>query len=103
METLASADRKYVTLTLRLKISVLLGMKASLWASRPAGTNMSIQEPDLKTSTLQTMVTIPSGEFLLVGGMEDPGIETNPAPKLEPAGHLRGLFILVKPTILPKK
>jgi type II secretory pathway component GspD/PulD (secretin) len=99
-----SADRKQVTLTLRPRVSALVGWSETPWPSRPTGSNLIVSEPKIKMSELRTTVTIPDGRTLLLAGLEDPGIgpasfgQTQPAAR--PAGHLRALFLLVKPTII---
>ena len=101
-----SADRKFVSLTLRPKVSALLEMKQVPWPSRPPGSNLMIGQPLMKVSELQTTASIPNDRTLLLGGLEDPGIAadehkaTATAPATAPAGHLRGLFLLVKPAII---
>ena len=97
-----SADRKRVTLSLRPRVSALVGWSEAPWPSRPTGSNLIVSEPKIKVSELRTTVTIPDGRTLLLGGLEDPGIgaasQTQPAAR--PPGHLHALYLLVKPTII---
>lgn len=111
VQATVSADRKYVTLTLRPKVSALLGMNSAPWPSRPPGSNQLVQEPRMKVSELQTTVTVPDQGTVLLGGLQDPGIGNSdltgqPAKQpaapaeAESAGHLRAIFLLVKPFVI---
>jgi beta-lactamase regulating signal transducer with metallopeptidase domain len=104
VEATASADRQDITLTLRPRISALTRMKHAPWPGRPAGSNLVVDEPQIRTSELETTASIPDHRTLLLGGLEDPGIGSDAAaasqPAPEAAGHLRGLFLLVKPTLI---
>jgi beta-lactamase regulating signal transducer with metallopeptidase domain/type II secretory pathway component GspD/PulD (secretin) len=98
-----NADRTAATLVLHPQISALLGMKQVPWPGRPAGSNLMVQEPDLRTTELQTTVSVPAGRTLVLGGLEDPsaghaaeGASIVPEPL--PNRPLRSLFLLVKPT-----
>lgn len=107
VQATASADRHDVTLTLRPRISALTGMTHTPWPGRPAGSNLVVDEPRIRTSELETTASIPDHGTLLLGGLEDPGIGSDAAaaaqPAPEAAGHLRGLFLLVKPTIIVRR
>jgi len=112
VQATASADRRYVTLTLRPMVSALLGMKRTPWLSRPSGSNLIIEEPRIKVSEMQTTVTVPDHATVLLGGLEDPGIGASSAPATQAtsrsvplpgdhlAGHLRAIFLMVKPHLI---
>src|SRR6185437_9211518 len=82
VQATVSADRKYVTLTLRPTLSTLLdlvnftfqtgasqgsvagGIGANV-AVAPTGT---VQQPELQTTQVRTTVSVPDGGTLLIGG-----------------------------------
>jgi hypothetical protein len=103
-------DRGFVTLALRPRITVLRGLTESPWPGRPAGSGLTVQHPTLAVTEREaSAITIPDGAALLLGGLDNPGIEqfgagagqptTNPVP---PSAGAKGhLFLLIKPTIVP--
>jgi len=100
LQATLSADRKAITLSLHPQVSTLLGMKQLPWIGRPAGSNLMVQEPQVRSAELQTTVTVPDGRTLLLGGMEDPRVPDDPAAATRPDRPLRSLFLLVKPTLI---
>jgi hypothetical protein len=111
-----SADRKWVTFTLHPQISKLQGIDEVPWPGRPAGSNLTVQQPQIGISDLRTTVSIPDKGTLLLGGLEDPGSgfgadHPDPAAATQPTATRSTtadqphaprsrLFILVKPTII---
>jgi beta-lactamase regulating signal transducer with metallopeptidase domain len=95
-----SADRTAATLTLHPQVSALLGMKQFPWRGNPAGLNLMVQEPQVRSAELQTTVSVPDGRTLLLGGMEDPRVPDDPAAATRPDRPLRSLFLLVKPKLI---
>lgn len=100
VQTTVAGDHKSVVVSLRPQISDLLGMKDIPWVGRPAGSNLMIQEPQVRSTELHTTVNIPNNMTLLIGGLEDPRVVTNSGPATQPGTPLRSLFLLVKPTII---
>jgi Flp pilus assembly secretin CpaC len=100
-----SADRGAVTVALHPKVSTFLGFTRVPWAGNPRNVELMVQEPHVKTSELQTTVTIPDGGTVLLGGLEDPGIgglnagDNAPPPSTRP-GAPRGLYLLITPSII---
>jgi type II secretory pathway component GspD/PulD (secretin) len=94
-----SSDRKFVTLNLRSKVSALLGMKHVPWPSRPEGSTLMVDEPQIKSSDLQSTIKIPNNGTVVLGGMQDPE-STNVQATTRPAAHPRYLLLLVKPTVI---
>lgn len=129
VQATVSADRKYVTLTLRPQLATLLalvpfsfqtGSSAAatdtgfgfIGSAAPSGT---IQEPELQITEVKTTVSVPDGGTLLLGGQTVAG-ETEReigVPVLSKIPFLKRLFtnrsmakdeqillILVRPTII---
>jgi type II secretory pathway component GspD/PulD (secretin) len=101
VRTTVSADRGSVTLFLHPKLSVLEGMSHKDWQGRPAGSNLAVDEPQMKISEMQTLVSIPNGGTLLLGGMKDPDANNTASTKPAGAAKARGLFMMVRPRIIP--
>jgi Flp pilus assembly secretin CpaC len=99
VEATVSADRKAVTLSLHPQVSALLSMKQLPWIGRPAGSNLKVQEPQVRSTELQTTVSIPDGRTLLLGGLEDPRVP-GAAAATRPDHPLRSLFLLIKPSLI---
>ena len=123
-----SADRKYVTLTLRPELANLLDLKSFTFQTGTSGAangginnnvvnspSGTIQEPEIQITEVKTTVTVPDGGTLLLGGQTVAGeIEKEVGvPVLSKIPFLKRLFtnrsmakdeqvllILVKPTIL---
>jgi type II secretory pathway component GspD/PulD (secretin) len=95
-----SSDRTAATLSLRPQVSALLGMKQFPWSGRPAGSNLMVQDPQVRSTELQTTVSVPDGRTLLLGGMEDPRVPGDSAAATRPDRPLRSLFLLVKPKVI---
>jgi type II secretory pathway component HofQ len=91
-------DRKSVALALHPQVSELLGMKQLPWIGRPTGSNLAIQDPQVRSTELRTTVDVPNGRTLLIGGLEDPRIPDGSAAEARANRPLRSLFLLVKPT-----
>jgi general secretion pathway protein D len=124
-----SADRKYVTLTLRPSLSVLetpiptftvSGLTSGSTSTVNGNTTVttigaSIQEPEIQITTVRTTVSVPDGGTLLLGGQtlssevdKEAGVPVlSDIPFLKRLFTNRGmakddqvLLILVKPTII---
>ena len=133
VQATVSADRKYVTLTLRPTLSTLLdlinftfqtgatqgavagGGLGSTVAVAPTGT---VQQPELQTTQVRTTVSVPDGGTLLIGGQTLAGeIEREiGVPVLSKIPVLKRLFtnksmakdeqillIMVRPTIIMQR
>jgi Flp pilus assembly secretin CpaC len=128
VQATVSADRKYVTLTLRPEQSNLLALQSFSFQGGTTGTGGvggvgtvitaqtgTIQEPEVQLTEVRTTVSVPDGGTLLLGGETVAGEVTKEAgtPVLSKIPFLRRLFtnrseakdelvllILVKPTIL---
>jgi type II secretory pathway component GspD/PulD (secretin) len=127
VQATVSADRKYVTLTLRPQQSNLLALQTFTFqgGNTAAGNGVgntvitaqsgTIQEPEVQLTEVRTTVSVPDGGTLLLGGETVAGEVTKEAgtPVLSKIPFLRRLFtnrseakdelvllILVKPTIL---
>lgn len=92
----ASADQKYVTLTLRPELSRLERMEDAVWPNSPAGTPLKIQVPTVTVRKLNKTVSFPAGGTIVLGGWSDlisqgpDGGTTQPASKSEPAPAQQG-------------
>jgi beta-lactamase regulating signal transducer with metallopeptidase domain len=114
VQATASANRQYVSLSLRPRLSAMTGKKEVPWPGRPAGSTLTVQEPVVKTSELRTLVSVPDGGTVLFGGLEDPGLNTgplaadpaNPPPTTGPATTRasarpgRRMYLLVRPVMI---
>lgn len=98
VQATASADRKSIRLSLRPRFSALVGMKQVPWPGRPAGSNLMVQEPQIRSIELQTTVDIPDGQTLLLGGLEDPRAAAD--AQLSAAPQFRSLILLVRPKLI---
>ena len=122
-----SADRKYVTLTLRPQLSNLLSLVPfaiagntitptnNQSATQPFQQTAFIQQPEVQVTQVSTTVSVPDGGTLLLGGQSVSGeVEREQGvPVLSKIPFLKRLFtnrsmakdeqvllILVKPTII---
>lgn len=84
VEATVSADRKYVTLTLRPELSTLLALQSFTFQGAAASTvgtgvgtgtvttaatpSATIQEPEIQITEVNTTVSVPDGGTLLLGG-----------------------------------
>jgi beta-lactamase regulating signal transducer with metallopeptidase domain len=108
VQATVSADRKYVTLTVRPQLSSLLELHSEKWkGSLPGEKDLFVQVPIVAASSLETTCSIPNGGTLLLGGLDAvprslatgnaatlPSHPTSaPNPKLK-------TFILVRPNII---
>jgi len=107
-----SADRKYVTLTLRPQLATLLDLKSFNFQSPTSGTGIgglgglggiggvggspggTIQEPEIQITEVKTTVSVPDGGTLLLGGQTIAGeIEKEAGvPILSKVPFLKRLF-----------
>ena len=71
VEATVSADRRYVTLTVRPQVAELLSIASvgfAVGGGTGVGTASQIQLPNVEVKDLQTTVSIPDGGTLLLGG-----------------------------------
>lgn len=99
VQATVSAGRDATTVSLHPQVSALLEMKQLPWNGRPAGSDLMIQEPQIRSTELHTTVSIPAGRTLLIGGLEDPRAGDS-GPATQPGKPLRSLFLLVRPTVV---
>ena len=87
IQATASADRKYVTLTIKPTVTQLLRLEREPFAAGPADKDaLSIQRPVIDVQSLQTTVSLPDrGTLLISAGGVDKG---------------RALLILMRPTLI---
>jgi beta-lactamase regulating signal transducer with metallopeptidase domain len=105
MQATVSADRRYATLMIHPKLTKLVGMNSLPWPGRPAGSNLTVQVPDMKTTEMRTTVSVPDGGTILLGGLEYPGAAAagpTTAPSTRPAATQpsRNMLLLVKPKLV---
>jgi len=102
LQATASADRKYVTVTVRPKLSKLVAMHAVPFANvpvdHPAGMKVpTIQRPELLQSETRMTMSIPDGQTLVLGGGEDVGLlDTGEGSAKPTAGHRMYIFVTPK-------
>ena len=70
------------------------------WPPEPAGSDLQIESPQMKSVELRTTASVPAGQTLLVGGLEALGISPDGPRAAPPARTGRRLFMLVHPTVL---
>jgi beta-lactamase regulating signal transducer with metallopeptidase domain len=110
-----SADRKYVTLFISPKLTQLAGMDTLPWEGNEAAhQTLTIQRPNLQTRGMETIVSVPNQEAVLLGGfagLPQPGPTTQPGSTALPkpasstpannASERWGrVFLLVRPSII---
>jgi general secretion pathway protein D len=131
VQATVSADRKYVTLTLRPQLAQLLNLftfefqQGTTAAATPingfvtsAAPSGLVQQPEIQITEVRTTVSVPDGGTLLLGGQTIAGENEKEAgvPVLSKIPFLKRLFtnrsfakdeqvllILVKPTIIIQK
>jgi hypothetical protein len=102
VQATASADRKYVTVTVRPKLSKLVAMHdvpfANVPVDHPAGLkHPTIQTPELLQSETRITISIPDGQTLVLGGGEDVGLlDTSDGSAKPKAGHRMYVFVTPK-------
>lgn len=116
-----SADRRYVTMTLRPGVGRLLGLQTFLFTTGPTvgvGASGFLQLPSINVQEINTTVSVPDGGTLLIGGQKLAGeieIEAG-VPVLSKIPILKRLYssrtmvkdeqvliILIKPRIIIQK
>lgn len=102
LQATASADRKYLTVTVRPKLSKLVAMHdvpfANVPVDHPAGMKVpTIQRPELLQSETRMTISIPDGQTLVLGGGEDVGLlDTGEGSARPKAGHRMYIFVTPK-------
>jgi type II secretory pathway component GspD/PulD (secretin) len=66
----ASADHTAATLTLRPRLTQLVGMDQVPWDRSPKDQKLTIQRPNLLASEVALTATVPDGQTLLLGGLK---------------------------------
>jgi type II secretory pathway component GspD/PulD (secretin) len=118
VQATVSADKRYITMTLRPGVATLEGIQEFPYSGGAAGTAAGggfIQLPTVQRQVIRTTVSVPDGGTLLIGGMkvsEEVEIEAG-VPVLSKIPVLKRLYsnrslvkdeqvllILIKPTIL---
>jgi len=99
-----SADRKYVTLHVRPRLSKLLKMQTVPFARTPADhpadmARPTVQVPEMLQSEINTTLSVPDGQTLVLGGTADAGLLAPDTPGYEPKPGRR-LYVLVTPHII---
>jgi type II secretory pathway component GspD/PulD (secretin) len=96
----ASADRKYVTLTLRPELTRLVAMTNQPFNGPPdAPKDLMVQVPQITAQRLQTSASVPDRQTLLLGGLVA-DVDSTGQPTTRPSGNL---YILVKPTLIAQR
>ncbi|HEY2585487.1 MAG TPA: M56 family metallopeptidase [Tepidisphaeraceae bacterium] len=95
-----NADRTAATLFLHPQLAALFGMKSVPWPGRPAGSNLTVQEPQIRTAEVSTTVNVPVGRTLVLGGLSDPRVTGAPGAETRPGQPQKSLFLLVKPKLI---
>lgn len=101
---MVSQDRKYVTITLRPRLTTLLDMKEQPWPDAPPGRNdLRIQVPTIRTTgDVNTTVSMPDDHvaFLRIAPVLDP--PQPDAPPEEPLlAMIRATVLIPKPATQP--
>ncbi len=65
-----SADKRYVTLTLRPSVGRLLGIDTFQFNIGPGGGGLFVQLPNITRQVVRTTVSVPDGGTLLIGGQK---------------------------------
>jgi hypothetical protein len=92
----ASADRKYVTVSLKPTLSKLLSLKTEQYKNVK---DLMIQVPEVQTQSISTTASVPDRQTMIVGGLvdRDVQIEGKPNPVSRP------IFLLVKPSLIVQR
>jgi general secretion pathway protein D len=72
-EAVVSADRRYVTLTLRPSVGRLLGIQTFGFNIGAGGGGLFVQLPNITRQVVRTTVSVPDGGTLLIGGQKIAG------------------------------
>jgi type II secretory pathway component GspD/PulD (secretin) len=116
VRAMASADRRYATVTLHPKLTRLERMDTIPAPGLPADANAFVQRPVVRVRQLRTTVTTEDGGAILLGGFEESteGVVTGAAPAgpatrpmgepvvnnlIEAKGGSR-LYVFVRPTLI---
>jgi type II secretory pathway component GspD/PulD (secretin) len=92
----ATPDRKNVTVTLRPKLTKLLELKSEPFKQVPKDANdITVQVPTVLSQSLNTTVSIPDQQTMILGGLVDPGPIDG-----KPIGSPRPIYLLVKPRLI---
>jgi beta-lactamase regulating signal transducer with metallopeptidase domain len=95
-----SADRKYVTLTLRPESSRLVGMSTKPFPGpADAPKDLMVEVPQITAQRLQTSASIPDRQTLLLGGVVA-DVDATGQPTTRPSGNF---YIMVKPTLIVQR
>lgn len=89
-----------ITLSLRSQVSALLGMKHVRWTGAPADAQLRVEEPLVRSVEFSTTASIPQGRTLVVGGVDDPASQDQPAISSRALPTRRSVFLLVRPKLI---
>ena len=104
IQTTASADRKYITMSIRPKMAKLLKMHtlpfSRIPADHPAGLEKpTVQQPEMLATEVRMTASVPDGQTLIVDSGEDAGQLTPDETAFKPKPGNR-MFILVTPHLI---
>lgn len=96
-----SSDRRFVTVSLHPQVTTVAGFDRVPWPGSPKNVDLMVQEPRIKTSEINTTLSIPDGGSALLVGLDNPKFETESSgqPATRPAAS-RGIYLLVRPTVI---
>ena len=96
-----SGDHKCVTVSLHPQVISLLGFDIVPWPGSPKDVELMVQQPKTRTSELNTTVSMPTGDGVLLVAMDDPPIGTDESGRstTQPSKK-RGTYLLVRPAIV---
>jgi general secretion pathway protein D len=94
-----NADRKHATLTLRPQFAMLERVDTAPYEGPPdAPKDLKVEVPLVSTHTLQTTISVPDRQTVLLGGFaRSPEAAADGAPATQPSQHV---YILAKPTLI---
>ena len=101
----AGADRTFATLSLRPRLTQLVGMDTVPWDRSPPDQKLTVQRPRLLASELATTVSVPNGKTLLMGGLKGyfgPEANAHNGAVVEAKAETKpqNVLLLVKPTLI---
>jgi beta-lactamase regulating signal transducer with metallopeptidase domain len=104
----AGADRTFATLSLRPRLTQLVGMDTVPWDRSPPDQKLTVQRPNLLSSELATTVSVPDGKTLLMGGLRGyfgPEAKAHDGAVVEAKADTRpqNVLLLVKPTLIVQR
>jgi type II secretory pathway component GspD/PulD (secretin) len=96
----ASADRKFITVTVNPTLRRLMEIKSAPYRDAPSDAkDLMVQVPKMSSQSLNTTMSIPDRGTAVVGGLVDPG----PGIDGKATGAGRPIFLLVKPSLIVQR